>query len=368
VDTPALMLDLDGFERNLASMQESLASFPNVSVRAHFKAHKCLAIADVQRGLGNVQGFCCQKAFEAETLLAGGFDDVYLSNEVIDINKLKRVFNLAKEKGAKISLCADSVEGVAVIDAAAVEVGLANIGTLVDCNVGQNRCGTNGPQEALAVGLAIKNSKNLYFKGVQAYHGGAQHIRSFSERKASSEQVAEKVKEILLLLEINGLKSEIVTGGGTGTYEFDAATGVFNELQPGSYIFNDVDYSKNYDQTGEYMSLWKHSLFILTSMTSKSVTPDARWFTIDAGLKAYSVDSGAPTMRDMKDVELINAGDEHSKIMLLSDSATFPALNSKHFVIPAHCDPTVNLHDTIVVYRGDQVEGIWKIDARSCGK
>jgi len=360
-------LDLDSFHQNLATMQESLASFPNVSVRAHFKAHKCLAIADLQRRLSGVQGFCCQKAFEAETLLNGGFTDVYLSNEVVDINKLRRLFELAKEKGAKISLCADSVQGVFNIDTAASEAGLMNIGVLVDCNVGQNRCGTNGPEEALMVGLTIKNSKNLVFKGIQAYHGGAQHIRSYLERKTSSEMVAEKVREILSLLSQNGLNSEVVTGGGTGTYLFDAATGVFTEVQPGSYIFNDVDYSKNYDQNGDYVSDWKHSLFILTSVMNHSTTSDSRWFTLDAGLKAYSVDSGAPIHRDMKDVELVNAGDEHTKAIISNLNTEFPPINSRHYVIPAHCDPTVNLYDTIVAFRGENVEAVWRIEGRGPG-
>jgi len=230
VETPALAVDLDAFEENLRTMKASLAQYPKCKVRPHFKAHKSVWLAKAQAKELRCEGFCCQKVSEAEALLRGGILDVYLSNEVVDPVKLRRVMALAKQVSGKLTFCADSVEGVGAIEEAAASTGLTQVACLTDCNVGQDRCGATGPQETLAVSLAIAKSPHLVFKGIQVYQGGAQHIRAFTDREGSSKSVAAKASELVRLLEANGLKVEVVTGGGTGTYAQDAATGVFTEV------------------------------------------------------------------------------------------------------------------------------------------
>lgn len=232
----------------------------------------------------------------------------------------------AKETNATLSFCADSIEGVGFIEAAAAEIGLDGIGCLVDCNVGQNRCGVSSPEEALKVSLEINKASHLVFKGIQVYQGNAQHIRKFVEREQDSKDVAAKAREIIGVLTQGGLKVEIVTGGGTGTYLQDAAAGVFTEIQPGSFIFNDVDYSQNLDATGNKVSTWKQSLFVLGSVMSRTVLPTERWCVIDVGQKAHSLDSGNPVLRDFQpqQAEFQNGGDEHSKVLdLLSLTYSF---------------------------------------------
>ena len=353
VDTPCLILDLDAFERNLRRLNDSLAG-KSVSVRPHAKSHKCPQIALRQIALGAV-GVCCQKVSEAEALVQGGVNDVLIANEVVGAPKLKRLAALAKQ--ARVAVCADDAGNMAALDAAARGFGV-RLDVLVEINVGANRCGVEPGAPAVALARQIASSANLRFTGLQAYQGAAQHLRKVEERRAAIDAAAANVKETTALLARAGIACEKVTGAGTGTYLFEAASAVYNEIQPGSYIFMDVDYARN-EWTESGIPRFEHSLFVWTTVMSRP-TPDRA--VVDAGLKASSVDSGMPRVADADGVEYLKASDEHG-VLKLSGAGGY-AVGDKLKLIPGHCDPTVNLYDYYVCVREGRVEAIWPITAR----
>ena len=354
VDTPGLLLNLDAFERNLRRLPETLAGRP-VRLRPHAKSHKCPEIALRQIALGAV-GVCCQKVSEAEALVRGGVDDVVVVNEVVGASKLARLASLAKK--ARIGVCVDDALNLEDVADAARHAG-AKLDVLVEVNVGGNRCGVDPGPSVVDLARRITRSPNLRFAGLQAYEGGAQHLRSFEERRAAIGGAVDKVRASLALLEAEGLRTEVVTGAGTGTYVFEAASDVYNELQPGSYVFMDADYGRNLDRDDQPVHTFEQSLFILTTVMSRARPGRA---IVDVGLKAHSVDSGMPLVADVPGARYTRASDEHGVVELEGPGSV--TLGQKIRLIPGHCDPTVNLYDWLVCYRGEQVEALWPITAR----
>jgi len=213
VDTPALILELDAFERNLQRLRDSLSGHA-IQVRPHAKSHKCAQIALRQIALGAV-GMCCQKVSEAEALVEGGVRDVLVANEIVGSTKLKRLAALATQ--ARVAVCTDDMGNVEALDAAAREFGVM-LDVLVEINVGANRCGVEPGEPAVALARKIKSRDHLRFAGLQAYHGSAQHIRRVDERRAAIETAAGKVRRTRELLQEAGIDCLKVTGAGTGTY------------------------------------------------------------------------------------------------------------------------------------------------------
>jgi D-serine deaminase-like pyridoxal phosphate-dependent protein len=353
VDTPALILDMEAFEANLQRLTDSLVG-RDVMLRPHAKSHKCPQIAMRQIALGAV-GVCCQKVSEAEAMVEGGVPDVLIANEVIGATKLRRLAALARQ--AKITVCADDVGNVHQLDKAAAEGGVI-LDVLVEVNVGANRCGVAPGAPALAVAVAIAQSKNLRYAGLQAYQGGAQHVRAVEDRRVAINQAVGYVNETLALIAQAGLPRGKVTGAGTGTYLFEASSAVYDEIQVGSYIFMDADYARN-EWTESGIPRFEHSLFVWSTVMSRARADVA---IVDAGLKAFSVDSGMPRVVDNTQVEFLKASDEHGVIALHGQSGF--ALGDKIKLIPGHCDPTVNLYDHYVCVRQNRVEALWPITAR----
>ena len=229
----------------------------------------------------------------------------------------------------------------------------------MEINAGANRCGVAPGAAALALAGVVASLPNLRFMGLQAYHGGAQHLRSGAEREAAIAAAIDRARTSRDLMRTAGIDCPVITGAGTGTYELEAASGVYNELQPGSYAFMDADYGRNQASTP-----YEHSLFVLTSVMSRS-TEHA---VVDCGLKAHSVDSGMPLVagdaggRPVAGVDYVKASDEHG--VIVSSGGDLPALGSKLRLIPGHIDPTVNLHDWLVGVREGRVAELWPVAAR----
>jgi len=366
VDTPCLIIDLNSFENNLKKLHESLrtSGLSDVKVRPHSKSHKCPTIALQQVALGAV-GVCCQKVSEAEAMVAGGVKDVLISNEVVGASKLKKVARLAKN--AKVTICVDHPVNVLDLDAAASEEN-AIIHVLVEINVGANRCGIEPGEPAVELAKLVQKCRNLRFDGIQGYHGLAQHIRNFEDRGSAILGACDKVRHTLQKLSQEGIPCSVVTGAGTGTFMFEAASKLYTEIQPGSYLFMDADYSKNNwfpwnFSEGSEASLqhpvFEQSLFIWTSVMS---CPTKDRAIVDAGHKAASIDSGLPLVYKMpSDVVYTEPSDEHGILKL--NGTTF-LLGEKLMLIPSHCDPTVNLYDHFVCIRDGYVEALWPITAR----
>jgi len=353
VDTPALILDLDAFERNLERLDASLAG-KRIKVRPHAKSHKCPEIGLRQITRGAV-GVCCQKVSEAEAMVEGGVPDVLIANEVVGAPKLARLAALAKR--ARVAVCADDAGNVEALDQAARAAGI-RLDVLVEVDVGANRCGAEPGEPAAALAGRIAACRNLRFGGLQAYQGAAQHLRKVEERRAAIESAVARVRQTVAALQEAGIACERVTGAGTGTYLFEAVSGAYDEIQPGSYIFMDVDYARN-EWTESGIPRFEHSLFVWTTVMSRPA-PDRA--VVDAGLKASSVDSGMPRVAQVEGVEYVKASDEHGVLKL--DAPARLAVGEKLKLIPGHCDPTVNLYDHYVCVRKGRVEALWPITAR----
>jgi D-serine deaminase-like pyridoxal phosphate-dependent protein len=352
IDTPCLLLDLDVFERNLDRLAESLRGRA-VNVRPHAKSHKCPEIAKRQLARGAV-GVCCQKVSEAEALVDGGITDILIANEVVGAAKLRRLAALAKR--ARMAVCADHLDNVAGLEAAAGEASVT-LDVLVEINVGANRCGIAPGEPAAQLARAIADAPHLRFAGLQAYQGSAQHLRKVEERREAIRLAVERVQATKAALTKLGLSCERVTGAGTGSYLFEAASEVYTELQVGSYIFMDADYARN-DWTESGIPRFEHSLHVWATVMSR---PSPDMAVVDAGLKASSIDSGMPRVADYPGVEYVRASDEHGVLKL---NGTDLPLGQKLKLIPGHCDPTVNLYDWFVCVRGGRVEALWPISAR----
>jgi D-serine deaminase-like pyridoxal phosphate-dependent protein len=355
VDTPALIIDLDAFERNLARLPERIAGSA-VRLRPHAKTHKCPVIALKQMARGAV-GVCVQKVGEAEAMVWGGVGDVLVTNEIVGRQKLRRLMALAGS--ARVAVCADDAGQVRELDAVAGEARVT-MPVYVEVNMGGNRCGVEPGQPALDLARHVADAPHLAFAGLQAYHGSAQHVRQWDERRQAIAQAAEKAGSTRELLEKNGIPCPVVTGAGTGSFEFETASGVYTELQCGSYIFMDADYARNLDPDGAPTKAFEPSLFVWATVMSRPAEERA---IVDAGLKALAFDSGPPLVWDEPAATYERASDEHGRLAVTTATNRLH-IGDKIRLVPGHCDPTVNLYDWYVCIRKNRVEAIWPITAR----
>jgi D-serine deaminase-like pyridoxal phosphate-dependent protein len=355
IDTPALIIELDALDRNIAKMAE-FSRAKGVRVRPHAKTHKAPAIALRQIAHGAV-GQCVQKVGEAEALVRGGVTDILVSNQVVGDRKLRRLAALAQD--ATIALCFDAPEQVDAASRIARDFGV-ELGALVEIDVGMERCGVQPGKAAAELARRIANAPNLKFRGLQAYHGRAQHLPTHQQRAQAIASAVDAVRETLDALKAENLSCEIVAGAGTGTFQFESESGVYNELQVGSYVFMDTDYAKIGNKDGGLYTAFEHSLFVLASVISTPTTDRA---IVDAGLKSYSAEKGPPWVHGLADIECTGVSDEHGKL-ILGPKAKPLKLGDKVWLIPGHCDPTVNLHDWYVGVRHGRVEALWPISAR----
>jgi D-serine deaminase-like pyridoxal phosphate-dependent protein len=355
IDTPALIIELDSFERNLGRLADAAAK-GGVGLRPHAKTHKSAIIAHKQIALGAL-GACCQKVSEAEALVHAGVPDILVSNEVIGRGKLMRLAALARL--ARIGVCVDDPAAVAMIEEAAGALD-TTLTVLVEIDVGANRCGVEAGAPALRLAEQVARAPHLRFDGLQAYQGAAQHLRSYAERRAAIARAAELAETSKRMIERAGIPCPRVSGAGTGTYRFEIESGVYTELQCGSYVFMDADYARNRGEDDRMQPEFEQSLFVLATVMSRPTEDRA---ILDAGLKAVSVDSGMPLVVDHPGVEFIRAADEHGRLQLARPTNTL-RLGDKVRLVPGHCDPTVNLYDWYVCLRQGKIEALWPIDGR----
>ena len=372
IDTPALVIDLDAMDRNIERMAQ-FARQHGVLWRPHAKLHKSAHIAHLLEQAGAV-GHCVQKVSEAEALAAGGISNIFISNEVIAPAKLARVAALAKTlnaQGGRLAIAVDNEEGITRLAKAMqdAQAGDAAIDVLIEINVGQNRCGAEPGVEALLLILALKPYASLRFAGFQAYHGGAQHLRTAAERKAAIDQVIKLVNRTRHECDHAMIKIALITGAGTGTMVNEAASEVYGEIQPGSFLFMDADYAAN--ERDPAQPVCEHALYVKTQVMSLSDSHAV----CDAGHKAHAIDSGLPKLHALAPehaLRFANGGDEHGVLHPDAEagntSGWLPALGDTLWLIPGHCDPTVNLHDYMIGVRGGRLKGvverIFTVDAR----
>lgn len=371
IDTPALVVDLDAMQRNLGRMAEFCRKH-DVRWRPHAKMHKSPAIARLQVQAGAV-GVCVQKTAEAESMVDGGVNDVYISNEVVAPQKLARVAKLARRltaEGGQLAIAVDSRQGIEALakamDAERRGTGAAAvINVFVEIDVGQGRCGVPPGRPAVELAIEVRKHPALRFSGLQAYHGKAQHIRGAAERREAIGRAAQDAAMTRRLIEAEGIPCPLVTGAGTGSMVCEAASGVYGELQAGSFLFMDADYAQN--ERDPAQPQFEHALFVKTQVMSAN----AQHAVCDAGHKSHAIDSGLPTVyapEGAQDLDYVNGGDEHGILRSARPGVPVPEIGRVLWLIPGHCDPTVNLHDRMIGVKGGLEDGtvhrIIRVDAR----
>ncbi len=354
VDTPALLLDLDVMEHNMRGVHARILD-AGLRIRAHGKAHKCppLALRQIEAG---AQGICCQKVGEAEVFAAWGVQDILVTNQVVGQAKADRAARLAGQ--VRLAVCVDDAAQIGPLVDAARRHG-TELGVLVEVDVGQNRCGVADVAAVLALARAVlSHAPALRFRGLQAYRGTVQHMRTPQARREAVAQTCAQVRELVDALAAQDIACELVTGGGTGSYVHELGSGLYNEVQPGSYVLMDTDYGANQPdpqapELGHALSAW---CTVISVQGERAV--------LDGGLKAFAVDSGLPRVL-APGWTVANLSDEHSVIVRQPGAQAEPlAVGDRVRMLPGHCDPTVNLHDWIVAVRQGVVEEVWPVAAR----
>ena len=363
IDTPALVIDLDAMERNLARMA-AFAAEHGLRLRPHAKMHKSAELAKLQMAHGAV-GVCVQKTGEALALAHAGVHDIFISNEVIAPHKLARLAEAVRELPTRFAIAVDSPLGIERLAQALDAAGVHTVGAIdvfIEIDVGQGRCGVVPGEPAVGLARQIATHPALRFAGLQAYHGRAQHQRTPAERRRSIESATQAVAGTRDALAAAGYSVPQVTGAGTGSFVLEAASGVWGELQAGSYLFMDADYAAN--QTDPEAPAFEHALFVKSQVMSRS----ADHAVCDAGHKSHAIDSGLPAVAWPSGLVFANGGDEHGILRAAVPGTELPELGETVWLIPGHCDPTVNLHDGCVGVRGGlaagRVERLIRVDAR----
>jgi 3-hydroxy-D-aspartate aldolase len=357
LNTPALVLDLEMLDRNIAEMA-AFAKAHNVKLRPHSKTHKSADIAKRQIKAGAL-GVCCAKLGEAEALAEAGVEHLHITSPVVTPQAIDRLMKL-NDKASDVMVVVDHPANADALAAAAAK-GKKPLTVIVDIDPGIHRTGVANPDGVVELVKKVTGLKSLKYAGVQFYCGSHQHILSFQERKEKIEERTEYLKGILKKLEAANLKPGIITGSGTGTHYIDAKLGVFTELQVGSYVFMDHDYNVC-DLRGADKPTFEQALQIDARVVSAN-TPGMA--TVDAGLKAMATEKGPPMiLKGAADGSTTRfMGDEHLAVIAPQGQAA-PALAEQVVLTPPHCDPTVNLYEAYHVVKGDTLVDIWPVTAR----
>jgi D-serine deaminase-like pyridoxal phosphate-dependent protein len=349
IPTPALVVDLPAMERNIRRMADFFAGRP-CKLRPHFKAHKTPAIARRQLAAGSCTGLTVATVGEAELVAAEGVaDDVLIANEVLGPGKAARVAKLARQIDIKVAV--DSEAALDDIASAARAAGV-EVGVVVDVNVGLPRCGVAPGEPALALAKRVAGTAGVRLRGLMGYEGHVVGLEDRGEREARAQKALGRLLETLRLMREAGLPCEIVSAGGTGTYDITGVMEGVTEIQAGSYALMDTAYAKLGLPFGQALS-------ILSTVLSR---PRPEQCATDAGLKACAVDHGNPAVKGVEGASVLFLSDEHATIALPPESAIAPG--DRVELWPSHIDPTINLHDVLFAVDGDEVVEVWPIAAR----
>lgn len=356
LSTPALLIDFDRLVGNLHKMADH-ARGKNVGLRPHTKTHKCPIIAKMQIDLGAI-GVCAAKVSEAEVMVAGGVDNVLITSPVVTSEKISRVIALAK-KSSGIQMVVDNAKTIDNFNKVAKAAGIV-LRVILDLDTGTKRTGIAMGKPALVLAQQIGKCDALQFDGLQAYAGHLMHVTGHAQRKSRSVATFAEAIDTKEMIERAGIEVNVLTGGGTGTFDIDSDIEPVTDLQVGSYLFMDVQYREIGDADSDVFDYFEPSLFVLVTAISQPV-PDR--ITVDGGYKAFASDSVVPEFRDVSGLVYHWGGDEHGIVQLKEPSRPVK-LGDKLPMIVSHCDPTVNLYDHYHIVRNGRVDELWPIAAR----
>ena len=368
LNTPSLLIDKSVLLKNIKTMSDYTIK-NKINLRPHAKSHKISEIAKMQIKHGAI-GICVATLYEAEVMSKNNIENILITTPITNLNSENKLCKLIKSS-KNIMLIIDSIYGLKFLEKIAIKI-KKKINILVDCDImgiGTNkirRTGAKSIKEIVNLASLININEHLNYMGITAYAGDVQHINNYNERKIETTIRHNYLNKIINKLKKENLSRQIISGGGTGSYDIDTKSKLFTELQTGSYIFNDVEY----DNVNTYKSNtnpFKSGLFIASSIIS--IIDDYNYI-VDAGLKAFSTDSKylpKPMGSLPKNSKYTFMGDEHGKITLPRESNK--KLNYGEIIIiqPSHCDPTVNLYDKCYLIEKDKISKYWFVDARGYG-
>lgn len=356
IDTPALVVDLDALERNIATMAARAKAW-GIALRPHAKTHKCSAIARRQVEAGAI-GIACATVDEAEVMVGAGLPGVLVTSPLATEHKVRRFTELLQRR-PDLAVVADHPRHVALLAEMARRYNVVS-SVLVDVDVGDHRTGAATLEAAVDLAQRIHEASNLRFAGLQGYAGRIQHAAAFVQRSSEAAKVAAQLAELRTRLELLGLASSVVTGAGTGTHAIDGVGGVFTEMQVGSYIFMDAEYAK-VELDHDLRSPFQPALYVQTTVISNNQRDHV---TTDGGTKAFALNGPPPeiTSGPAAGCAYEFQGDEHGRVNLKPGVRL--SVGDRLQCLTPHCDPTVFLYDRIFCVRGDEVVEVWPIDAR----
>jgi D-serine deaminase-like pyridoxal phosphate-dependent protein len=347
IDTPALLIDLDVMEGNIARMADFFSGV-EANLRPHVKTHKSPILAHKQIAAGAI-GVTCAKLGEAEVMAENGIRDILIANQIVGAQKVERLVNLTRD--ADVMVAVDTTENVKELSMAAQRKG-ATLRVLVEVNVGQNRCGVDPGEPALDLVRQVAKSKGLKFAGLMGYEGHAVSIADVDERTRKARTSMKILTDTASLIKSAGLSVEVVSAGGTGTYNITGTYPGVTEIQAGSYILMDGSYRK--------IVPFDCALTLLTTVVSAR-SPER--IIVDAGMKSISQDMGMPEIKDQSDLLVTGLSEEHGKLKSTSDASPLKP-GDKIELIPSHGCTTVNLHDRYHAVRNGRLEAVWLIGGR----
>ena len=357
IPTPALLLDLDRFEKNLARMAAHVRR-AGKHLRPHAKTHRCPEIARRQVAAGAL-GVACAKLGEAEVMAGAGVRGLLVTTEIVAPGAVRRLVRLVAAAPDTL-IVVDHPENVATLGREAAAAGVV-VNVLVDVDVGNRRTGIAPGAPALALARAVAAAPALRFRGLQGYAGHCAHVIGWDQRRAASLGALGPLMETRALCERAGLPVEIVAGGSTGTWDIDVELPGLTELQSGSYCVMDLEYRRIGGRGGALLTDFEMALTVVATVVS---VPTRDRAMVDAGLKAFSTDKPFPPEPvERPGIEYGFAGDEHGRLTI-TDPSRAPRLGERIEFFPPHCDPTINLYDRIYAVRGDRVEAVWEVAAR----
>ena len=347
IPTPALVVDVAAMERNIRRMAEFFRDGP-CRLRPHFKAHKTPEIARRQLTAGSCSGLTCATVSEAE-VVADLCDDILIANEPIGPGKCERVAALAHR--VRMTIAVDSEAGLLAIGRAAQRAGVT-VGVLVDLNVGQMRCGVEPGHEAVRLARRAASVDGVALRGLMGYEGHVVSLPDRHEREARTRASMAGLVESAAMLRASGLPCELVSAGGTGTYDISGRMSGITEIQAGSYVLMDADY-------GQLDVPFEQAFWVLGTVISR---PTPTRIVADCGHKSMTKDHGLPSVRDIDGGAVVSLNDEHATIRVPHDCRA--QVGDQVLMQPSHTDPTINLHDAFFALEGDRVVDVWPIVGR----
>lgn len=350
IPTPALVVETEAMERNLRLMSDFFA-LRHAKLRPHFKSHKCVTIARRQLENGNAVGITCAKLSEAEVLAAGGIRDILIANQIVGRDKVERVAELARK--CRLTVAVDDESQVRQLSVALSRAGVT-VGVLVEVDIGLGRCGVPPGKRALEIARAAEAAPGVDFRGIQAYEGHCLSVIDPEERRRQVLASMQKAVDTRRLIEASGLTVQVLSGGGTGSYDMTGVMDGVDEVQAGSYALMDHFYAKRRPE-------FAIALSVITTVISSNGSDHA---VLDVGVKGVGADLGPPVLADRPADEISRfESEEHASVKVGGSPLK---VGDRVRLFPSHGCTTCNLHRRIFAVRDGLIEDVWAIEGSGC--